>query len=133
MTREPGRYGAVAADVPVADLLRFPAMGAGASYVGEYGDPARAEDRAWLAKLSPYHALSRGVAYPPVLLTTATADDRVGPGHSRKFAARMREFGRPVLFVEETGAGHAGGGDLRPFAEAAAREAVFLSRALGLE
>ena len=50
--------------------------------------------------------------YPATLVTTADHDDRVVPGHSFKFAARLQEAqggDAPVLIRIETSAGHGAG------------------------
>jgi len=39
---------------PALDMIRFTKLGAGASWVGEYGDPENAEERAAILKYSPY-------------------------------------------------------------------------------
>ncbi|MEV4941032.1 prolyl oligopeptidase family serine peptidase [Streptomyces zaomyceticus] len=111
LTRHPELFGAIVAQVPLLDMTRFHKLLAGASWIAEYGDPDDEADRPHLLELSPYHRLAADRAYPPVLLMTSTRDDRVHPGHARKTAARLREFGHRVLFHENTGGGHAGAGD----------------------
>ncbi|MFJ7587706.1 prolyl oligopeptidase family protein [Streptomyces sp. NPDC097617] len=114
LTREPELFGAVVAHVPLLDMLRFHRLLAGASWIAEYGDPDSPADRPHLARISPYHQVrADGPAYPPLLLLTSTRDDRVHPGHARKMAARLREYGHPVLFHEHLGGGHAGATDHR--------------------
>ncbi|MET9319388.1 prolyl oligopeptidase family serine peptidase [Streptomyces sp. NPDC003038] len=111
LTRYPELFGAVVAEVPLLDMLRFHRLLAGASWIAEYGDPDQPADRIHLERYSPYHRLSAEEVYPPLLLMTSTRDDRVHPGHARKMAARMRELGHRVLFHEHTGGGHAGATD----------------------
>lgn len=112
LTREPELFGAVVAHVPLMDMLRFHRLLAGASWTAEYGDPENPADRPHLEEISPYHRIrTGGPAYPPLLLLTSTRDDRVHPGHARKMAARLREFGHPVLFHEHLGGGHSGATD----------------------
>ncbi|MCX4718518.1 prolyl oligopeptidase family serine peptidase [Streptomyces virginiae] len=114
LTRDPELFGAVVAHVPLLDMLRFHKLLAGASWIAEYGDPDNPADRAHLEGISPYHRIRQdGPAYPPLLLLTSTRDDRVHPGHARKMAARLREYGHPVLFHEHLGGGHAGATDHR--------------------
>ncbi|WP_326586354.1 prolyl oligopeptidase family serine peptidase [Streptomyces sp. NBC_01294] len=114
LTRDPELFGAVVAHVPLLDMLRFHKLLAGASWIAEYGDPDDPADRPHLERISPYHQVrADGPAYPPLLLLTSTRDDRVHPGHARKMAARLREFGHPVLFHEHLGGGHAGATDHR--------------------
>ncbi|UVK36471.1 prolyl oligopeptidase family protein [Mesorhizobium sp. AR10] len=131
LTQHPELFGAVIIDVPLLDMLRYTELPPGASWMAEYGDPAKPEEAAWLAAYSPYQHVSADAAYPPVLLTTSTADDRVHPGHARKMAARLQAAGHEkTLFFEETEGGHGGRGDRRPQAAQAAMKYVFLQRAL---
>jgi prolyl oligopeptidase len=70
--------------------------------------------------------VSEGVAYPAVLFTTSTADDRVHPGHARKMAARMQALGADrVWYWENTEGGHGGSDELEQ-AEHDARVYEFL-------
>ncbi|WP_329112849.1 prolyl oligopeptidase family serine peptidase [Streptomyces sp. NBC_01353] len=111
LTRHPELFGAIVAQVPLLDMLRFHKLLAGASWIAEYGNPDDEADRPHLRAISPYHQLAEDRVYPPVLLMTSTRDDRVHPGHARKAAARLRELGHEVLLHENTGGGHAGAGD----------------------
>ncbi|MFI6858613.1 prolyl oligopeptidase family protein [Streptomyces sp. NPDC050421] len=130
VTRYPELFGAIVAQVPLLDMLRFHELLAGASWIAEYGDPDDQADREHLRALSPYHRLTAGRAYPPLLLTTSTRDDRVHPGHARKAAARLRELGHRVLLHENTGGGHAGAGDNEQAAHNNALMHTFLWRHL---
>lgn len=55
-----------------------------------------AEDHAFIAKYDGYLNLKPGQAYPEPYVTTNTRDDRVHPGHARKFAAKMEALGYPT-------------------------------------
>ncbi|MEV5200699.1 prolyl oligopeptidase family serine peptidase [Streptomyces sp. NPDC053720] len=133
LTRYPHLFGAIVAQVPLLDMLRFHKLLAGASWTAEYGNPDNEADLPHLRELSPYHRLTADQAYPPVLLTTSTRDDRVHPGHARKAAARLRELGHPVLFHENTGGGHAGAGDNEQSAHNEALMHTFLRQHLAPE
>jgi len=130
MVERPELFGAVVCQVPLIDMLRYTQIGAGASWEAEYGDPARAADRAWILKYSPYQNVSPGKRYPPVLFVTATSDDRVTPVHARKMAARMQAQGHEVLFYENTDGGHAAAADHRQAAEMWALSFVYLKQKL---
>ncbi|AZO12417.1 MULTISPECIES: prolyl oligopeptidase family protein [unclassified Mesorhizobium] len=131
LTQRPELFGAVIIDVPLLDMLRYTELPPGASWIAEYGDPSKPEEAAWLAAYSPYQHVAADAAYPPVLLMTSTADDRVHPGHARKMAARLQKAGHSrTLFFEETEGGHGGRGDRRPQAAQTAMRYVFLQRAL---
>ena len=88
MTQHPEMWHAIVIQVPLLDMLRFEHIAAGASWVGEYGSVSIPEERAFLASISPYNQLKPDVTYPEPLIFTTTKDDRVGPVHARKFAAR---------------------------------------------
>ncbi|MEU7114716.1 prolyl oligopeptidase family serine peptidase [Streptomyces sp. NPDC046182] len=130
LTRHPELFGAIVAQVPLLDMLRFHRLLAGASWIAEYGNPDDEADRPHLRALSPYHRLAADGAYPPVLLMTSTRDDRVHPGHARKTAARLRELGHRVLLHENTGGGHAGASDNEQAAHNNALMHTFLWRHL---
>ena len=89
MNQRPDLYAAMVIGVPLLDMQRYTKLGAGASWVAEYGDP-ETKDWSYMSKWSPYQNMRDGVAYPPVFYYTSTKDDRVHPGHARKAAARTR-------------------------------------------
>lgn len=107
-TQRPDLYQAVVCAVPLLDMQRYNQLLAGASWMGEYGNPDKPEEWAFIKKYSPYHNLKEGVAYPEVYFFTSTKDDRVHPGHARKMAAKMMDMGYPVLYYENMEGGHAG-------------------------
>jgi prolyl oligopeptidase len=111
MTQRPDLFNAVVCQVPLLDMRRYHQLLAGASWMGEYGDPDDPAQWAYIGKYSPYHNVSADRRYPRVLFTTSTRDDRVHPGHARKMAALMREQGHDVLYWENTEGGHAGAAD----------------------
>jgi prolyl oligopeptidase len=120
-TQHPEMWKAVVIQVPLLDMLGFEHLSAGASWVGEYGSVSVPEERAFLASISPYNQLKPDVHYPEPFIFTTTKDDRVGPVHARKFAARMEEFHLPFFYDEITEGGHGVGADnkqdARTFAE----------------
>ena len=105
-TQRPDLFGAAVSDVPLTDMLRMKYMGKGASWLGEYGDAADPRMAQALASYSPLQNVRSGVKYPPFFISVSTEDDRVGPGHARKLAARLEEIGSPVYFYEKTEGGH---------------------------
>jgi prolyl oligopeptidase len=132
MTQHPELLGAVVCQVPLIDMIAYTHIGAGASWEAEYGDPAKPDERAYILKYSPYQNVFKDKAYPPVLFTTATSDDRVTPVHARKMAARMEEQGHDVLFFENTDGGHGAAANHKQSAEMWALSFVFLRQKLGL-
>ncbi len=111
LTMRPALFGAIAAQVPLFDMHRYHKLLAGASWVAEYGDPDDPGDWLHLRRYSPYHNVRADAAYPPLLVTTSTRDDRVHPGHARKMVAKMREMGHDVTYYENTEGGHGGAAD----------------------
>ena len=130
MTQHPDEWHAVVIQVPLLDMLRFEKIAAGASWVGEYGSVSIPEERRFLATISPYNQLKPDVNYPEPLIFTTTKDDRVGPVHARKFAARMEEFHKPFFYQEIVEGGHGAGADLKEGAKTRAVEYVYLMRKL---
>ena len=130
MTQRPELYHAIVIQVPLFDMIRYTQIGAGASWVGEYGDPAIPAERAVIEKYSPYQKLQAGKRYPEVFLETSTADDRVHPAHARKAAARLKELGYPYLYYENMEGGHSAGANLNQEALTKALEYTYLSRRL---
>ena len=108
LTQRPDLYAAFDIGVPLFDMIEFTRLGAGASWIGEYGDPRVPEERAYIEKYSPYQKLDPAADYPQVLFYTSTQDDRVHPGHARKAAARLEEYGKDVLYFENREGGHGG-------------------------
>ncbi|RLM48936.1 S9 family peptidase, partial [Halobellus sp. Atlit-31R] len=96
LTQRPELFNAVVCQVPLLDMRRYHQLLAGASWMGEYGDPDDPAEWAWIGRYSPYHQVREGRRYPRVLFTTSTRDDRVHPGHARKMAARMQEQGHDL-------------------------------------
>ncbi|OON62536.1 S9 family peptidase [Massilia sp. KIM] len=130
LTQRPELFGAVVCQVPLLDMRRYHELLAGASWMGEYGDPDDPAEWSYLARYSPYHNVFPDRVYPRVLFTTSTRDDRVHPGHARKMAARMLEQGHDVLYWENTEGGHAGAADNAQTARMYALTYTFLLRQL---
>jgi prolyl oligopeptidase len=105
-TQRPDLFNAVIIGAPLLDMKRFNKMLAGASWMGEYGNPDIPEQWDYIKKYSPYHNVFKGKEYPEVLLVTSTKDDRVHPAHARKMAARMLEQKHPIFYYETIEGGH---------------------------
>lgn len=132
MVERPDLFGAVVCQRPLIDMLRYTHYGAGASWVGEYGDPADPAMRTAILKYSPYENLKEGVKYPPVLFITETSDDRVTPVFARMMAAKMETMHQDVLFYESLEGGHGPGVTHQAEAEMWALSYVYLGQKLGL-
>jgi prolyl oligopeptidase len=108
LTQYPELFGALVCQNPLLDMRRYHLLLAGASWTAEFGDPDEPADWEFIKEYSPYHNISADRDYPPVLITTATNDDRVHPGHARKMAAALEAAGHRVFYYENTEGGHAG-------------------------
>jgi prolyl oligopeptidase len=128
--QHPDLWRAVVIQVPLLDMLRFEQIGAGASWVGEYGSVSNPAEAAFLRSISPYHNLKAGAVYPEPFFVTSTKDDRVTPYHARKMAAKMQAMGLPFLYFENTNGGHAASANLQERAERVALEFTYLARKL---
>jgi prolyl oligopeptidase len=104
-------FGAVVSEVALLDMRRYTHLSAGASWIGEYGDPDQPSDWSFIKTFSPYHNVRQQMKYPPALFVTSTRDDRVGPAHARKMAAKMRDWGHDVQFYENIEGGHGAAAD----------------------
>uniref|UniRef100_UPI0035C9DE24 prolyl oligopeptidase family serine peptidase n=1 Tax=uncultured Sphingomonas sp. TaxID=158754 RepID=UPI0035C9DE24 len=130
-TQHPELWNAVVIQVPLLDMIRISKIAAGASWQGEYGDVnADPAVMAFWRRLSPYQNLRTGVSYPEPFIFTTTKDDRVGPQHARKFAARMEEMKLPFYYYENTEGGHGSGADLKQTARTTALTMTYLERKL---
>lgn len=109
LIQRPDLFDAALIEVPLLDMLRYTKLLAGASWIGEYGDPENSADCQALLKYSPYQNLKPDRKYPRPFFVTSTKDDRVHPGHARKMAALMDSQGHPFLYYEATDGGHSGG------------------------
>jgi len=130
LNQHPDLWGAVVIQVPLLDMLRYESIQAGASWVDEYGSASVPEEAAFLKTISPYQNLKPGAKYPEPFIWTTTKDDRVGPQHARKFAARMDEYGLPYLYYEDTAGGHSGDADIAQGARIKALEMTYFSQKL---
>lgn len=130
LTQRPDLYNAVIIGVPLLDMLRYDKLLAGASWVGEYGDPDDADMRDYILTYSPYQNMDANADYPEAFIYTSTKDDRVHPGHARKFAARLKEMGHDFLYYENTEGGHAGVANLKQAAYRMTLELAYMNRRL---
>lgn len=129
-TQRPDLFRAVVCAVPLLDMLRFHLLLAGASWVGEYGDPDKPQERAFLQSISPYHNVQADGDYPHIFFLTSTKDDRVHPGHARKMAALLEEHGHRFSYYENIDGGHAAAANLQEAAKRTALQYMFLTREL---
>ncbi|MBF0804026.1 S9 family peptidase [Neisseria sp. 19428wB4_WF04] len=129
--REPQTIGALVCEMPLTDMLRYPYLSAGASWIEEYGHPEHPQSAAALAALSPYHRLSDGRTYPPALITTSLSDDRVHPAHALKFYAKLRRSSPRTWLYAPADGGHTGNTTQEATAAEFACILQFLNETLG--
>lgn len=127
--QRPELFGAVIADVAVADMARE------AHWESDYGDRRRDKNAfATAMRYSPVHNIREGVKYPPTLVMTGEGDDRVKPGlHSYKFVATMQEKSPETLCLlhVEPGVGHSGARESAGQEAEKQRMLTFFEKALG--
>lgn len=136
MQQRPDLFGAIISEVPVTDMLRFHKFTAGRYWVTEYGDVNNPVDFKSMYAYSPLHTVKEGVAYPPILVTSADTDDRVVPMHSKKWVARLQEASKGnnlVLLRYETAAGHGAGKPTSKRLDESTDKYTFLFKVFGME
>ncbi len=135
MLQRPDLFGAVVAQVPVTDMLRYHKFTIGRFWASDYGTSDDPEQFKFLYAYSPVHNVKRGVKYPSTLMTTADTDDRVVPMHAKKFAAALQAADagdNPILIRIETKAGHGSGKPTSKRIEEAADVWAFLFKVFGM-
>jgi len=130
LNQHPEMVNAAIIGSPLLDMLRYDQLLAGASWVGEYGSPNVPEQRTFLDRITPYQNLRPGEDFPTVFIYTSTKDDRVHPGHARKYGARLNELGVPFLYYENTDGGHQANANLREAARRRTLEYMYLTQRL---
>jgi len=130
LNQHPEMVNAAIIGSPLLDMLRYDQLLAGASWVGEYGSPNIPEQRAFLEQITAYQNLRPGENFPTVFIYTSTKDDRVHPGHARKYGARLEELGVPFLYYENTDGGHSANANLREAARRRTLEYMYLTQRL---
>ena len=112
ITQRPELFAAAHAAVGVFDMLRYQEFTIGWAWAGDFGTSGDEDEFKALYAYSPLHNVTDGTCCPATLLTTGDHDDRVVPGHSFKFAARLQHAqgcANPVLLRVETRTGHGAG------------------------
>ena len=131
ITQHPDLYRAAIIGSPLFDMQRYHKLLAGASWIDEYGDPDKPADWAFMRKYSPYQNVKQDVRYPATFFYLSTKDDRVHPGHARKAAAKLQDYGNRVYYHEYLEGGHSVGADKSEDAVRAALLWAFLTKEVG--
>lgn len=135
VNQRPDLFAAAHAAVGVMDMLRFDRFTAGRYWVDDYGYPNKEADFNAILKYSPYHNIKKA-DYPAVMVSTADTDDRVVPGHSFKYTAKLQATDagdKPHLIRIETRAGHGSGKPTDKIIEEFSDIYAFLAHFTGLE
>jgi prolyl oligopeptidase len=130
ISERPDLWGGAIIGSPLVDMKRYSHLLAGASWMGEYGNPDVPADWAFIRKYSPYQNLKCRVKYPVPFIYTSTRDDRVHPGHARKLAAKLGQCGDKFYYDEAIEGGHAAGIVPEEDAQRVALEAIYLNLVL---
>ena len=128
--QRPDLYGAIISGSPLIDMRRYNKLLAGASWMGEYGNPDVPADWAFMKEWSPYQNMRKGDV-PAAFYYLSTLDDRVHPGHARKAAARHEEYGQTFYYREFKEGGHSVGADHEEDAIRAAMLLAYLNKEIG--
>ena len=108
VTQKPDLFQAVLIKNPLLDMLRYHKLSIGSSWIAEYGDPEDSEMHKFISSYSPYQNLKSNKNYPEIFLLSSSLDDRVHPGHARRFARKLEKLNQPFYYYENTEGGHAG-------------------------
>jgi prolyl oligopeptidase len=135
--QRPDLFDAVAPGVGVMDMLRFDKFTAGRYWVDDYGHPDKEQDFRTLFAYSPYHNIKGGKPYPPLIAVTADTDDRVVPGHSFKYIAKLQSTDgvgdAPHLIRIDVRSGHGSGKPITKIIEEYSDVYAFLGHFTGLD
>jgi prolyl oligopeptidase len=139
LTQRPDLFRAVLCAYPDLDMIRFNTFTATNNMPAllEYGNASDPDQFEAIRQYSPYQAVTDGVRYPAVMLTTGDNDTRVPPLQARRMTARLQAAsgsGLPVVLYYDAKGGHAAGRG-RPMSlriEDSARELTFLMQQLGM-
>ncbi len=132
LTQHPDLCRCVISHVGIYDMLRVELSANGAFNIPEFGTVKDETQFKALYAYSPYHHVSTGVKYPPVLLLTGANDPRVDPMQSRKMTARLQEVGATCLLRTSANSGHGMGSSLSQRIEEAVDVNAFLFTQLGV-
>jgi prolyl oligopeptidase len=134
LTREPGLFKAVVAEVGLYDMLRMETWPNGVFNIPEYGSVKDEAQFRALYAYSPYHHVEPGQHYPATLFMTGDNDPRVAPSQSRKMVARLQAASpsTPILLRTSGNTGHSAGTPLDAQIEQAVDIWGFLFWQLGI-
>ena len=130
ITQRPELFEAVLIQNPLLDMLRYHKLFVGSSWIAEYGDPRKSDMKKFIRSYSPYQNLKSDSDYPEVFLITSTLDDRVHPGHARRFARKLEQMALPFYYYENIEGGHSSASNFEQRASLQALQYIYLYKKL---
>lgn len=130
VTQRPHLFQAVLIGNPLLDMLRYHKLSVGSLWIAEYGDPEDSKIRKMISSYSPYQNLKSNKNYPEVFLFTSSLDDRVHPGHARRFARKLEKFKKPFYYYENSEGGHSSASNYEQMATLKALQYIYLYKKL---
>lgn len=130
ITQRPELFNGALIGNPLLDMLRYHKFLVGSSWIAEYGDPEDPKMRKVLRSYSPYQNLRLSQNYPKIFLFTSTVDDRVHPGHARRFARKLEKLKKPFFYYENFEGGHSSSANYEQMAELEALKYIYLYKKL---
>lgn len=107
MERSPHLMNAVVIGGPLIDMLNYHRLPPGGTWAAEYGNPESRSDRDILLRYSPMqNVATSSIRYPTPLIITSRDDDRVLPGHARRFSELLTRNGHENYYYEDMQGGH---------------------------
>ena len=138
IVQRPTLFAGAILDYPVIDMFRYHVYSGGARWTQEYGTVNDPADFAALNNYSPYHNVTTGVCYPPVMLSPGEQDKVAVPMHAYKMAAALQfanaetpGCGNTAYLRVSWGAGHNAGATPDDQAGNWADQLAFISQVTG--
>ena len=136
MIQHPQAYGAVVGESGIYDSLRHRMFANGVYNESEYGSVRNPAEFKAIYAYSPYHHVTKGVAYPATLLTTSENDPRVASWQSWKFAAALEagtSGSAPIIVLTHRTGGHGHGATFAQLVGTTSVALSFLAQQLGMK
>ena len=130
VTQRPQLFQAALIGNPLLDMLCYHKLSVGSLWMAEYGDPEDPEIRKVISSYSPYQNLKPNQNYPEVFLFTSSLDDRVHPGHARRFARKLKKLNQSFYYYENSEGGHSSASNYEQRATLTALQYIYLYKKL---
>ena len=132
MIQAPELFGAVVAQVPLADMLRYDLLGNTKRYIPEFGSAKNSLNEFKNLKImSPMHNIQSIIKHSPLLISIYQNDDHITPAQPLKMFATLREINRGKTYIHfGRNMGHYGKGNRKSQNEESATILSFLFKTL---